>query len=304
MKFIVPLILTACVSATALTRSESSGDGKEHELMNHPTLARQLQANTTRIMSGFVTMTLGTDMACTPVTGVVRVQLGVCAQQGNSNTDDVYLIDRRYVMNYVEQTGINAQLMQKQYNDSACTSLIHQPLGPLYTIGYADYVSYSVVSFVVGCGLVALDSGAESKAADTFYYGENDDLGRPSYGTGKPGLGLPSLHSKYATVTFDASFNALPAAASVSATWKALSVYAHGDACAQPATNAPVFFAATPVAVMDTCTANVVCTDIRAFYQKFSGWGATWAEGCVTVAPKANGYMMVTQWTGDDPQQV
>ena len=55
---------------------------------------------------------------------------------------------------------------------------------------------------------------------------------------------------------------------------------------------------------MDTCTANVACTDIRAKYQNFVGWGATWTEGCVTVAPKTNGYMMVTQWTGGDPQQV
>jgi len=308
MNLIAPLVVAACVSAsvtttTTTTTSGSSGDGTKKDT----TPARQLQSTTTRMTSGFLTMTLGTDTACTPVTAVIRVALGVCAQQGNSNTDD-QSNNRRYVMNFVEQTGTNAQLMQAQYSDSACTSLIHQPLGPSYTIGvgYVDYVSYSLVSFVAGCGLVALGDivGYLSGASNSLRHGANDDLGQPSYDTGMPGLGLPSPLPKYATVTYDAGFNALPAASSVSATWKAVAVYANGVACAQPATNTPVFFIATPVAVMDTCTANVACTDIRSEYSYFSGWGATWTEGCITVAPQTSGYMMVTQWTGGDPQQV
>jgi len=231
------------------------------------------------IKSGFVTMTLGTDTACTPVSSIIRVALGVCAQQGNSNNDD-YVNNRQYVMNYVLRTGNNAQLVEETYIDSACST---------------PHNAYAVASFVEGCGLLQVDD---------FQTGFNDDLGYLSSGTGAPGLGLQSPLPKYATVTIDAGFNALPAASSVSATWKALSIYAHGDACAQPATNAPVFFAATPVAVMDTCTVNVACTDIRVEYQNLGRRGATWTEGCVTVAPKTTGYMMVTQWTGDDPQQV
>jgi hypothetical protein len=307
MKLIAPLVVAACVSASVTTTtSGSSGDGNKKDT----TPARQLQGTTTRITSGFVTMTLGTDTACTPVTAVIRVALGVCAQQGNSNDDD-QSNDRRYFMNFVDQTGTNAQLMQAQYSDSDCTKPIYHPFGSLYLggVGYLDYsVDYPLVSFAAGCGLVALDSGVGRfiPVSNTLYYGENDDLGHPSYGTGKPGLGVPHItydSPKYATVTFDAGFNTLPAASSASGTWKALSIYAHGDACAQPATNAPVFFAATPVAVMDTCTVNVACTNLNHF-TSLADWGETWTEGCITVTPQTSGYMMVTQWFGGDPQQV
>jgi hypothetical protein len=119
-----------------------------------------------------------------------------------------------------------------------------------------------------------------------------------------PGLGFADLKDVFATVTFDADFDALPAAASVSSTWKALSIYGTADACAQRSTTTPTFFAASPVAVMDTCAVDYGCTNIIYGVSFASGWGATFVEGCLTVTPQTSGYMMVSQWTGGDPQQV
>jgi len=240
-------------------------------------------------------MTFGTDTACTPVTAVVRVALGVCAQQGNSNNDD-YVNHRFYSMNYVLQTGTNGTLIQATYSDSTCTTPATSP--------YNDAPSFAVVSYAVGCGLLHVVGAYSVGTRSSLTLGANDDFNFPTTGTGVPGLGLPSLDSKYAIVTLDAGFNALPAAATVSGTWKAVSIYADGDACAQPETYAPAFFIARPVAVMDTCTVINGCTDLRFKYSYFSNWGATWTEGCVTVAPQTSGYMMVTEWVGGEVGEV
>jgi len=228
MKFIVPLIVAAFVSATALSTSGSSSDGEESPLMDHPTLARQLQANTTRIVSGFVTMTLGTDMACTPVTGVVRVQLGVCSQLAEIYDDDYYRTHPMLVMYHVEQTGINAQLIRARYYDATCDT---------------PFETRTVASFAKGCGTVQLNlMDYRDTSGYSLNYGLNDDFDShmgPPYDVSWPGLHLPSPFPKYATVTLDADFNALPAASSASMTWHALEIYGHPDACAHPSTNAP-----------------------------------------------------------------
>jgi len=285
----------ACVSATV--RTSRSGDDNEKQLKLPETVAsevsapayRQLQAGTTTtVTTGFVTISFGTDTACTPVSAVIRVQLGVCVQEGTAVVvhDDMggeRINKPSYAISYVQSTGTTAQLLQDEYSDAACAT------APVHT--------YTLVTFSQGCGLVQVDRFN----VPSLQYGANDDLG--GYGSGKPSLGLPSPLPKYATVTYDAGFYALPATTSVSGTWKAVAVYANADACDQPTTNTPVFFAATPVAVMDTCTVNVACAgieDIRAW----SFWGSTYTEGCITVTPQASGYMMVTQWTGEDPRQV
>jgi len=254
-------------------------------------VVRQLQADTTLVMTGFLTITLGSYAACMPVTGVIRVQLGVCAQQGDDPNDDTQT--QFYHMNYVEKKGARSQLKQNIFWDSTCSSVKK---------------NYTVASFFEGCGVLQVDTSGH--AGQSLEYGLNDDAGYDAtLHKGEPGLGLPplkfdgKLHLTYATVTYDAGFYAIPAATAVSTTWRAFSIYANADACAQPATNAPVFFAATPVAVMDTCTVNVACTNLNHFAW-LADWGETWTEGCITVTPQATGYMMVTQWFGGDPQQV
>jgi len=235
-------------------------------------------------------MLLGTDTGCTPVTGVVRVQLGVCAQQGNL-LDTSY--DQEYALYYVEPTGIYSTLRVVYYSDSACTVPVRE--------SQPRRVAY----FTGGCGHLNVDADL-TIAGVSLSRGANDDL---NSGLHEPGLQLPAPLPKYATVTFASSPDAIPAVSSVSATWKALAIYANAVSCARAGltTNWPVLFVATPVAVMDTCTANVQCTDIGltsdSQYRSFSDWGSSWAEGCVTVTPQTSGYMMVTLWTGD-PQQV
>ena len=268
---------------TAKEQMETSGHAAA-------SVVRQLQADSALVMTGFLTITLGSHAACMPVTGIIRVQLGVCAQQGDEINDDYV---GSYVMNYVEKKGARSQLKQNIFWDSMCRSAMS---------------NHTVASFFEGCGVLQVDNHFD--AGKSLAYGLNDDAGNPTT-TGKPGLGLPpllnyfgKLHPTYATVTYDAGFDALPAATAVSTTWRAFSIYANADACAQPTTNTPVFFAAGPVAVMDTCTAHVGCTNLRHNYPYVAAWGETWTEGCITIAPQTSGYMMVTQWTGGDPQQV
>jgi len=61
--------------------------------------------------------------------------------------------------------------------------------------------------------------------------------------------------------------------------------------------------AVTASALQLTEYSDAACTNLRHFAW-LASWGETWTEGCITVTPQTNGYMMVTQWTGGDPQQV
>ena len=63
------------------------------------------------LKSGYLNIIEGTATGCTPVTGVVRVALGVCVKSNSV-----------YVMNYILPTATTGSWYQDQYSDAACAT--------------------------------------------------------------------------------------------------------------------------------------------------------------------------------------
>jgi hypothetical protein len=64
---------------------------------------------------GFLNFIQGTTTGCTPVTGVVRVQLGVCARVAGTATPS-------YAWNYVKSTATSAVWYQDTFSDALCAT--------------------------------------------------------------------------------------------------------------------------------------------------------------------------------------
>jgi hypothetical protein len=237
----------------------------------------------TRLTSGFLNVNFGTGEAYTVPRQVIRVRLGVCARQGNLNGDGTPL----YSAQYVQQTGISSALIFNAYSDAACATV---PLS-----------SSTVVTFNFGYSLITNGFGGQYNPYYPYSPNAINIAGNSLY--------LFSNINHYATITYDAGYNAFPALEekyfhASAVTWVTVSVYANAAACAQPTSNPPIFtYASASYDIFGSCPSNLACADTNGI--GILGYhGSSASIGCVNVIPQTSGTMMVTQWTGGDPQQV
>jgi len=247
--------------------------------INMASVAPVVQAGTGYVVkSGFVTITIGTDTGCVPITGIIKVQLGACAQQADLVHPEYA---PTYSMNYVKRgTGSKDQLLQDTYSDAACTQAVSS--------------GYLLAALKGGCGKLHADTSGSPGGAG---YSVLDYL--------LANIGGQTINA-YATVSYDAGFDALPAASSIS-TWYAVATYANADACANPTTNAPIFFTATYRAAIYNCDPTQVaapCTETYYFGTEATQtvYSQLASYACINVTPQTTGHMMVTQYTGDQQQ--
>ena len=284
MKVIVALMVAAATAtaAAALAATTSGSDNNEKQqrqqivpevgtTASEASAARQLQSGTTQLTSGYLNIILGSSKACMPVSGIIRVRLGVCAQQPLQFFDVDGALFTAYSMQYLQKTGNSYVWVSQWYTDAACTAVLQ-----------VSRSSPNVATVDGGCSYIR-------NGFPQFAF--------PSLTVSTSNINFNLYVPAYATVTYDAGYDAFPATSSVPASWYTFSIYANAAACAQPTSNPPIFTYAYPLAIMASCPVNAACVDTSGI-ATLNQFGPSGSQGCVTVTPQATGYRLVSQGTG------
>jgi hypothetical protein len=223
------------------------------------------------LKSGFLNIIEGTATGCTPVTGVVRVALGVCFETKSASGTTIY------AMNYVEiptaativSTGAYVLWLQDQFSDDKCAT------PALFNGNDLQMLFYRFGGGkLFGCGKLSLSA-----------------------------IALLTDESVYYTVTIDAGFDPVPAASMVPQSWGYTAMWADAGACAQPTIfSPPTLLVAKPIAANGHCPATVDCA-ATASTSPMASYGPVTSVGCSTVTPQAKGYFASLSWT-DAPADV